>query len=57
MTWACKDGFGKSVMGLPRYQQSRDWRASHVRLLCKWARAAGMHLDTTLLEKAVTAAY
>lgn len=57
MTWAWKDGFGKSVMGLPRYQQSRDWRASHVRLLCKWARAAGMHLDTTLLEKAVTAAY
>lgn len=29
----------------------KDWRASLVGLLCKWAGPADARLDTTLLEK------
>lgn len=49
--------FGGSVMVMPRFCWRRDWRASLVRLLCKWAGPADARLDTTLLEKGVIAAY
>ena len=44
-------------MVMPRFHWRRDWRASLVPLLCKWAGPADTRLDTTLLEKGVTAAY
>lgn len=44
-------------MVMPRFCWRRDWRASLVRLLCKWAGPADARLDTTLLEKGVIAAY
>lgn len=44
-------------MVMPRFRWRKDWRASLVRLLCKWAGPADTHLDTTLLEKGVIAAY
>ena len=45
------------MMVMPRFHWRKDWRASLVRLLCKYAGPADTCLDTTLLEKGVIAAY